>query len=724
MVYRTRSKYTPGGGVLAFFEQVSRFVSLSVALWIGISLFFVLFVADGKVTDSLDLRLFRGLFSEWRLFWTALMLIGLSGLMGVLISLPASILLLLSRQYLDFQLTRLSRRGNFFRVQVIKYFPAVVLVFSHVAVLSLNFISAPQLTRRWFREGSQISELLAGGHFVLTSLTRRTHAVPAQAESKESTRGQSDAQVSAQQMHIILVPAEQIESEEFAAEQAKIPDAVRVPFVISKSSVFEQIDELLAEVPGRTANLARKTLQNPVVYTKVLGDNKSQAIVSVSPQIRYGNQLAGFGTQNLGDFNDSLLAQEAQRRLALSQFHLFGLFRALDGVPFAGTRLSWINLVADDVARLRQNSSLVAKMNQNVNSLVVIQMAGMEREFRNVRAPFRPASWMLTQASYESRIVNKNLVRELLQYLHDVGARDKAAWMILPYADDQRTNPRSFALVSNRSELAQNLRQSSGVELGLLNSDVAREIARSLGESSASSTRAETESSASSTRAETESSASSTRAETAVSAAQPVTSQPQTAERLNCFETEADFIDSGFKFQPVDVRERSLGQLLNSLPFMPDADLAVLGKSMSSLVSRELGLGFLCRTWNQSIQEVYLLKYRGNYGWSGSSKGLRQGGSVLLGRPSAQSPAEAGRYARARTASALVSALPSAAQRIQPEVLEEFVVLHLVPEQTENRAVPSWSWRRLDQRESQFFFSKFQTDALHAIELSARARIR
>jgi hypothetical protein len=60
-----------------------------------------------------------------------------------------------------------------------------------------------------------------------------------------------------------------------------------------------------------------------------------------------------------------------------------------------------------------------------------------------------------------------------------------------------------------------------------------------------------------------------------------------------------------------------------------------------------------------------------------------------------------------------VAQVPASVQKIQTEVLEEFVVLHLVPEQSEGRDAAVWSWRRLDSRESQYFFSKFQTDALH-----------
>ena len=139
MSYKQRSKYTPGGGVLAFFEQVSRFISLSVAGWIFVAVFFILFGADSKVTDSFELRLFSSLFTDGQYLLTALMLIGMSGVLGALISLPSAFTLLLCRQYLDYQLLRMgSRRYSFVRERVLRYLPVVVLSLSHMLVLILS----------------------------------------------------------------------------------------------------------------------------------------------------------------------------------------------------------------------------------------------------------------------------------------------------------------------------------------------------------------------------------------------------------------------------------------------------------------------------------------------------------------------------------------------------------------------------------------------------------
>ncbi len=173
MVYKQRSKYTPGGGVLAFFEQVSRFISLSAAGWIFLSVFFVLFGTDSKVTDSFDLRLFASLFTNGQYLLTALMLIGMSGILGALISLPSAFTLLICRQYLDYQLLRLgSRRYSFLRERVLRYLPIVVLSLSHVLVLLISITSAPQLSRSWLSEGNKISECGSNRQKFLQTLPR------------------------------------------------------------------------------------------------------------------------------------------------------------------------------------------------------------------------------------------------------------------------------------------------------------------------------------------------------------------------------------------------------------------------------------------------------------------------------------------------------------------------------------------------------------------------
>lgn len=705
MAYRSRSKYTPGGGVLAFFEQVSRFISLSVAVWMAVALFLILFAADGKITDSFDLHLFQGLFTDWKIFWTALMLVALSGLIGVLISMPASLVLLLSRQYLDFQLGRSSRRNAAFRIYIVRNLPALVLVLTHVFVFSMNIISAPQLSRAWLKEGNKISELIAAGHFAMTSLTRGTASeAPIKNPQNVLKNIPAGKSTGARSVHLILVPAEQIESNEFVSEQAKLPGAVRVPFVIKRSSVSDQLDYLLAGVVGPSAELARKVMQSPKDYAKAIVKNKSQVMVSISPQVRFGKQLFGYGTETLTGFKDSLLLQEAQRRLVLSQVHLFGFFRVFNGIPFLGTGLTWLNLIADDVARLRQAATVVSSFKKNVNSLTIIQLSGLEKEFKSVRSPFRPSGWMLQQSSFENRIVNKNFMRELIQYLHDVDARDSAYWIILPYADDRRTDPRSFAIVSAGSELLKQDRFFSGPVLGAITEDFSRELSIYLDEVKNIDLMQPLAHS------------------TDVRSFEGSPLKEQLGSKLSCFETEVDFNDPDFKFQPVDVRERSLGQLLNSLPLMPDTDLAFLGRSMVNLVSREVGLGFLCRTQNQSIEEIYLLKHRGIQAWNGSSKGLRQGGSVLLNK-SNQKGVDVQRSIK--TKETIPRALQSVRNKsIRYEVLEEFVVLHLVPGAAESEGTLPWNWRRMDESESKYFFSRFELDALQAIELSARARIR
>lgn len=704
MAYRSRSKYTPGGGVLAFFEQVSRFVSLSVAVWIGGSIFLILFSSDGKITDSFDLSLIKSFFTDWQIFLTSIMLIAVSGAIGALISIPASLVLLITRQYLDFQLGRPGRKNAFIRIHLVKNLPAFVLVMTHVVTLFLNIVSAPQLTRTWFKEGNKISELVAGSHFVLTSLTRRATA-PDSGESVSASKSNSGKKmVDAKRAHIILIPAEQMESEEFLAEIGKMPDAVRVPFVIPRSSVIDQIDTVLQSIPGPTSELARKTSQNAREYSKPVVKGQSQVIVSVSPQIRFGKNLAGYGTELMTGFNDSLLQVEAQRRLVLSQVQLFGVFRILDGVPFLNSGLHWLNLVADDVVRMRKVAVSSTKLDASANALLLMQLSGLEKEFRSVKSPFRPVGWSLQKSSYEARIVNKNFVRELIQYVYDVGGRESAYWVILPYADDTRTSPRSFALVSAKSGLVRNQDSRPESAIGVLSEDVAKEVGEYLSEGKTPAADAKVI------------------PLIADKANIDIKLKTNAIPKLVCSETETEFADGDFKFQSADLRERTLGQLLNTLPVMPEADLAFLGKSMSSLVSRELGLGLICRTRNQSIEEIYLLKYRGLTEWSRSIKSLRPGLSVLL----TKEPLKAGDSGRSARAKAGVSETtpPALKQGIRRDVLQDFIVLQFVPRGEQAASEATWSWRRLDERENEFFFAKYEIEALHAIELSARARIR
>ena len=705
MAYRTRSKYTSGGGVLAFFEQVSRFVSLSVVGWMTLSLFFILFAADGKITDSFDLHLFKGLFTQWELFWTVVVLLALNGLWGALVALPAAMVLFLSRQYLDFQATRASRRSAIFRIQFAKSLPVAILILSHVAALVLNFIAAPQLTRSWFREGNRFSTMLAGGHFVMTSLTRSsviTNQLPKkQLHLKEKNAAGKDALN--RRVYIFMLPAEQIESEEFISEQSKIADAVRVPFVIPKSSVTEQVDSLLSKVRGPTAELARKTLSQPRNYSEVIAAKQSKTIVSMSPQLRFGSQLAGYGSESLGNFRDVFLLQEAQRRIVLSQVHFFAVFRILDGVGSLNQNLGWLNLIADDVARLRSISNLERSGFGSANSITIVQLSGLESTFAGVQPPFRPIGWSSQLTSYEKRMINKNMIREIVQFLQDLGAAENSLWVILPYADDKRLNPRSFALFSGQLSELHDQAKTNSSHLGFLGDEVAREMSRFLSEGKESA----------------EIKSSQRTIATSISGKSGLLAP---RARLECFETEVDFSDPGFSFQSSERRERSLGELLNSLPLLPDSDLAFLTRSASSLISRDLGLGFICRTAFQSIEETYLLKYKRSDSVGPILSLNRMGPSVLLARPASQFPDSSsnskvrGGLEREKSDESLAA--------LQSDVLDEFTVHQYVPVVgSEASGERAWGWRRMDEREVKGFFGKHEFDALEAIELSARARI-
>lgn len=692
MLYKQRSKYTPGGGVLAFFEQVSRFISLSVAGWIFLSVFFILFGTDSKVTDSFELKLFSNLFTDVQYFLATLMFIGMSGILGAVISIPSAVTLLLCRQYLDYQLLRLgSRRYSFVRERILRHLPVFVLVLSHVCVLLLSLASAPQLSRNWLSEGNKISEWLAGGHFVLTSLTRTAH-LPTPTAIK-STGGAKSTSASygakGERIHLFFVPAELMDSAEFGGEIVKFNKAASVPFVIQRSSVNEQIEGLMLSLSGETALLARKTLALPKSYNRIISKNKSQTVVSISPQIRFGKELAGYGTEYLSRFNDSIMDQEAQRRLALSQIQLFGVFRAFNGVPFLSSNLQWLNLIADDVARIRMVSKLVSSLDPKKDSIIITQLFGLERVFSNVNPPFRPVGWQLNQASYEKRIVSKKLTRELFQYLSDFVRDETDHWLILPYADDKRLNPKSIAIFSQSdSMVSKHINDAKGT---LFTSE---DFAKTLGQGSAHERRVK-------------------------SSFKPVT---DTGPQLECFETELDLKNFDFSFQSIFNRERSLGQLLNYLPLMRDTDLNFLGRSGTSFVTRELGLGFLCRNDALGTSEHYLLKFRGSREQLTTSAGKAQFFSALVDWGHSRQSEKS----KVKTADTTGDAdqVMSTQVKINRSVLREFAIMKLTKDFSGPQGEEQIFWKLLDDKSTDFFFQRFERSVLEAIEMSARARIR
>ncbi|MEY3902928.1 MAG: hypothetical protein RL189_2234 [Pseudomonadota bacterium] len=697
MAYRSRSKYTPGGGVLAFFEQVSRFVSLSVLGWVILSVFLILFVADGKITDSFDLRLVKSVFTDWRLFGTAASLLALNGIIGAIIALPAAFVLLMSRQYLDYHAGRTSRRGGAIKVKLVRTLPVAILILSHLSVLFLNLVSAPQITRNWFKKESHFASMTVGIHFVLTSLTRASFDKSSGATGKGSGSAKNDAAKSGRRLTVFMMPADFIESDDFKAEMVKLKGAQRIPFIMSRSNLIEQLDSLFASNDSRTFDLFRKVLAAPHDYGNLQKDGGSDVLLSLSPQVRFGRQPLGLASNSLAGLKETLFVYEAQRRLILSQFQIFSALRLLDGLPFFGRNMEWLDLVSDDVARIRRSARLSNESAEGSKSVSVIQLSAFESRFSSIQAPFKPLGWPEKISAYEKRLITKNIVRELTQFLHDSAANEKGLWAILPYADDRRVNPVSYALVKENADLNSNLNERQMHTFGMFEN----ELGQLLGQFVDSELLPVTPEN---------------------NAQNAKISQPGKV-RLMCSVTEVDSAGSDFQFQSSEQREKSLGELLNSLSQLPLGDLAFLSKKSLNLIARDPGIGFLCRTDQQSIDETYLLKFQGYSKLTGVSE-LPPSILVAKGQASAGGlPRQQGGRLSAAPSERL--SLPRTFDEIslQRDVLNEFLLFQLQPSDATSEPQRSFLWRSLDSREQELFFSKFEIETLKAIENFARARI-
>lgn len=697
MAYRSRSKYTPGGGVLAFFEQVSRFVSLSVLGWIVLSLFLILFFADGKITDSLDLRLVKGIFTDWRLFGTAIVLVALNGVLGGLIALPAAIVLLLIRQYLDYRANRSVRRGGAFKLKIVKGFPVAVLLLSHVVVLFLNLVAAPQLTRHWFKDDSHISSVLVGSHYILTSITRTSfgqssEAQPVAGAPKQNSTAKPDRQ-SGRHLYLVMMPADFIESDDFKSEQTRLRDAVTIPYIIPKSNINEQLEALFADGRGSHFNLARKSIQSPKDYGKLNSDGTSKVLMGMSRQIRFGRQLSGLGTDSLGSLKNQLTIYESQRRLVMSQFQIFGVFRLFEGIPFLGNKFNWLDLVSDDVARIR-SGGLLLRSSKETNSISVLQLSGIENRFSNIQTPFRPVGWPSKISTYERRLITRNTIRELMQYFQDIGTGENSMWAIIPYADDKRINPMSSAILKSDSQLLSELNFENPQNIGALNEELGRVFLKFFGEKIDEPVK-------------------------------PIQLTKNTIPKLKCFETEVDPGSPDFQFQPVELRERSLGELLNSLVHLSENDLSFMNRSSLNLISRDPGFGFLCRTEHQTIDEFYLLKHRTMDSVIRPPTASALTSSILVSKSSNVSDSGTRQQVMKNNASShkSESVVTTGEFSLKSDVLDDFVLYQLSPI-VSGADKSKISWRLIDEREGAMFFSKFQTETLSAIETFARARIR
>lgn len=706
MAYRSRSKFTPGGGVLAFFEQVSRFVSLSVVGWLVVSLCLILFAADGKITDSFDLRLVKGLFTNFQLFWTAMLILAFNGVLGGLIALPSAVVLLLCRQYLDYQAGRMSRRGGAWKVKLVRSLPVAVLLLSHALVLFFNLVSAPQLTRDWFKEESRFSSAMLTTHFVLGSLTRKSY-VETKNDGKiekpqPNAAGKVNEQSEVRRLHLLMLPADLMESDDFKAEQSKVRDSERIPFVISGSNIVEQLDSLFASLRGPMSDLFDKTLHSAQDYGIAKRTSDSLVLISLSPQLRFGRQPVGLGSDSLANLKDKLLVYESQRRLLLSQFQIFGMIRVFDGIPFFGQKINWLEIVSDDVARIRKSGSQISALDKkNSSSIVVIQLDSLENRFTSVHPPFRPKGWPLRISSHERRLVIKNIFRELTQYIQDNASGAQDLWLMLPYTDEKRIKPVSFAVIKSGFDFMNELKTKGQTGLGVMNDELGQRLVKFL--------------------------SGNVQVHLPETAHDPKASGLSSSPRLRCFETEVDAESSNLQFQSSDVRERSLGELLNSMIQMPEDDLRFLSRGSLNLIAREPGFGFVCRTENQSINETFLLKYNTGDTQLHRLPGSNFFASILISKQQAAGDSSA------KSSSARLTQIGNASANLKPldefamkrDVLSDFAVYQLLPDSNpQGETVVQSSWRVLDRREAQMFFAKFEVETLRALETFARARIR
>jgi hypothetical protein len=702
MAYKSRSKYTPGGGVLAFFEQVSRFVSLSVLGWVATSLFFILFLADGKITDSFDLRLLKGVFSDVHLTWTALVLVAMSGIVGGLLSLPSAVVLFLTRQYLDFHSARSSRKSGLIRVKIVRSLPVTILVLCHLTAVLFGLVSAPQLTRNWFESGSRFSSSLTGIHFVLSSLSRKSFGT----EGSESLLSQGKraedttaANRNSKHVQIFFVPADVLESEEFQSEQSKLKDAQKIKFIMTKSNLSEQIDDLFSEGTGQTSRLVKKIVRSPRHYGRVQRDKDFSALLSISPQLRFGRAPYGRGTDSVAQMTEEILVYESQRRLVASQVQLFGVFRLFEGLPILGRQMDWLDLVSDDIARIRAVAKENSAHRAALKSLSIIQLSALERGFESVNVPFRSFGWPEKISQHEKRLIIKNTLRELSQYIQDVSSGVDVLWVVLPYADDKRISPASFAFVKPGVSLPNEFRPGTESHFGVMNVEMGRFLRGFLGESALTGP-------------------------SELHSGQTISSKAK-PETIRCFESEVDLESNDFLFQPAESRQRSLGQLLNFLPQLPKGDLEFLSRGTLHLVARDPGFGFVCKVENQAFETTYLIKPALSSEDAKFERRDPTNTSILV------SSAHSGRDAqqvssrqRNLNSSQVVSGSAKFENNVfKGEVLSGFRVF-VFTQKNDDSSAAMLGLREFDKRESLEFFARFEPETLQAFEGFARARIR
>lgn len=700
MVFRSRSKYGPGGGFLVFFEQISRFIWLSMISWIILSSVLIFFVADGKVTDSFDLRIVRGLVSEGRIFWMAVAFIGFSGVVGGLIALPSAFVLFLCRQYLDYQVTRAVRRKGAIKVKIARALPILVLLLSHVLVLYVNIICAPQVSRRWLKKDTPVSAFLMTSHFSLSSLARNLfeRSLSGLRIETQETKVPSDKVTEGHKIHLVLVPADFLEGEEFKAERSQLGDFQTFPYIMSRSNVIEEIEGFFDGINGAAVDFFKKALHSPEQYGTSLHMGSFETVVSLSPQLSFGTQLRGLGSDSFSHLKDHVLIHEAQRRLIISQVHVYCFLRLLQGSRIFGKKIDWLEFFADDVFRIKNNAKQVEHTKKESTLISAIQLTGVENHFSNIQIPLRPVSWPTELSALEKKIVTRNTINELRQYFESNDLNENSFWAVLPYADDKRRNPVSFALLKSNSLVTRELGSRPNHESAIINSELGQILSKFLGD------------------------ASSDHPHSADNLQFFKKQKILDAEPLTCFEIETDLKSAEFSFPSSETREKNLSDFLNALPHLNEADVSFLNSTKLRLFSRDPGSALLCRTERKSFKGTYLLKYRGDESYSKQYSHSNGTSSILLSPHTAQNQSSirqnSMRFARPKTITQ--PPIVGMESSVKNDVLEDCLVYKLAATKSQF----AFAWKELDEQESSIFFSKFDAEIVKAIEFFARERMR
>jgi hypothetical protein len=708
MTYRSRTKYTPGGGPVVLLGQVSRFVSFSVLGWCLLSLFLILFVSEGKITDSFDLKLLKGLFTNFDLFGTALILLGLNGVLGAILSIPAIICLFLSRTFVEYHLSRYSLRGRILKLKLVKIIPLFILLLSHFIGLIFNLISAPQVISSWFRDDGQIASTVSATHFAMTDLIAsfydRSGLKPSVPVQKKIINSHINKKI-----HLFLLPADVLEDEDFKQELLKKKKDIKpVLFLMTGSNILEELTTLLSAGSGPTTEFLKSQIHLPENYGQVLKSEGTSSLLLLSPHLQFGRNLYGHGVESLEELKEEILMNEAQRRLVLSQISIMGALRWLGRFSFPGYQFSWGKLVDDDVYKLKEARQLSELDVKNSSFISFIQLSSMEKKFSSIQVPFRSVGWPSRISKNERRRLFAEVISEIENLLAEQSEPSKGLWMIVPYADDRRTNPLSLAYVKEKSDyLIHSIDEREG-KFFLSMNHLGKGIARYLGEVKQDNGKMSQASTPSITPSGV-----------------VMNALGKSPALINCFETEVDPHGVGFYFQGTEFRERALSVFLNNLFNIPESELKLLGQKSLNLLTRDPGFGIICKADSKDDEDLYLLRFNPKERrlYSAHDSSISSSSLMLKVGHSLESISSSIENKSGTFVSRNVSSKTATMTSIKNSILEEFDVFKIGP-LTNSKSEGQTSLRMLGDEESKMFFLKFGAEANEVIESFLRTRIR